>query len=340
MIYKNKFLIYKIIVILICFITTSFFTGSIECRAETNKENLQSKGEIYFYLDNVTPFNYLNNLIDEIDYLKDNGIQFFIEASPIFVNQDLKAMGRFAECLRYAQANGGKVILKFPIINSKGVDGESVSGQLIREKVKVAFNNYTNYWVYPVGMSVNESLLYREDLKNLLECTDTLFLDSQDNLNIDMNNYTIKSYDNIIQKINVDDYIKNNKINIYDKSAICVESDCNFEEFKKNVDKILNKEIILTANNRLNSYMKFDNEVKSNSKGIFFNNEDVTQQRFISEEEYKNAFVKEDSKEENLVKKDLTLSNKMIEIVSTVALLIFLIILVLSKNIERKRFFK
>ena len=37
MIYKNKFLIYKIIVILICFITTSFFYGSIKCRAETNK---------------------------------------------------------------------------------------------------------------------------------------------------------------------------------------------------------------------------------------------------------------------------------------------------------------
>src|SRR5471030_1642788 len=190
MIYKNEFIIDKIIVILICFITTIFFTGSIECRAE----NVQSKGEVYFYLDNVTPFNDLNNLIDEIDYLKDNGIKFFIEAASIFVNKDLKAMGRFTECLRYAQVNGGRVVLNFLIINSKGVDGESTSGQLISETVKVAFNNYTNYWVYPVGMSINESLPYSEDLKSLLECTDTLFLNSQDNINT--NNYIIKLHNN------------------------------------------------------------------------------------------------------------------------------------------------
>ncbi|MCE5221607.1 MAG: DUF2334 domain-containing protein [Clostridium sp.] len=340
MIYKNKFLIYKIIVILICFIITSFFTRNIECKAETNKENLQVKGEIYFYLDDVTPFNELNNLIDEISYLKDNGIKFFIESSPVFVNEDLKAMRRFAACLRYAQANGGKIVLKFPILNEKGSNGKSISAHVITEKVKKSFDNYTNYWVYPIGMSVKESLLYREDLKELWECTDTLFLNSQDNINNDKSNYTIKSYENIIQKINLDNYIKNNSTNIYDKSAICVKSDFTFDEFKKNVDEILNREISFTENNKLNSYMKFNNEVKSNSKGIFFNNKDVTQQRFICEEEYKNAFAKEDSKKESPSKKDLTLSNKIIEIVSAVASLIFLIILVLSKKIERKRFFK
>lgn len=431
MIYKNKFFIYRILVILICFITVDVLMENLQCKAEEskvlilydgskeygaeenllndlvktqlsngkaitidkinfdnlkeldgydeiwvlnikgfnddikdlkdklssynksvhwleknsdifnnlNKDKLKSKNETYFYLDNVTPFNDLNDLIDEIDCLKNSGIKFFIEASPVFVNEDSKAMGRFAECLRYAQANGGKIILKFPIINSKGVDGNSTSGKIINEKVKEAFKNYTNYWVYPVGMSIDDSLLYREDLKSLFECTDTLFLNSADNINIDISNYTIKSYSNIIQKINLDDYIDNNKTKINGQSAVCVESDCKLDEFKKNIDKILNKEIILIPNSKLNSYMKFDSEVKGSSKGIFFNNQDVTQQRFINEEEYESAFNKKDSKE-TPIKEDLTQANRKLEILSAVALVIFIIILIISKNIERKRFFK
>lgn len=341
MIYKNKGVICKIIIIFICVITVNFLVESTRINAlETNNESLQSKSEIYFYLNDVTPFNDLNNLVDEVDYLKNNGIKFFIEASPVFINEDLKAMGRFAECLRYAQANGGKVILKFPIINNKGANEENVNEKVINEKIKAAFDNYTNYWVYPVGMSVDESLFYNEDLKNVLKCTDTLFLNSDDNINVNLNNDNNKSYNNIISKINLDNYINNNKASISDKNALCVESDCSFEEFKKSVDKILSKEIVLTTNDKLSSYMKFANEVKSNSKGIYFNDKDVTQIRFINAEEYENAFNKGENKEENPVKKNLTVSNKSLEILSSVAILIFLVILLFSRKIERKRFFK
>jgi hypothetical protein len=334
MIYRNNFRIYKVIVILICFITANAFIGNTVCKAETNKP------ETYFYLDDVTPFNDLNNLIDEIDYLKDNGIKFFIEVSPVFVNEDLKAMGKFAECLRYAQANGGIVVMKAPTINSKGMNAKSIIGQQVSEKAKIAFNNFTNYWVYPVAMSVDVSLLYRDDFKDILECTDTLFLNLEDNININDSNHTIKYYNNIIQKVTLRDYMENSKTNMYVRNALCVESDYNFEEFKKKVNEILNREITFTPSNRLSTYMKFDNEVKSNFKGIFLNDKDVTQQRFINQDEYKNSFVKNENNEENPVKVDLTESNRTLEIISGLALLIFLIILILSKNIERKRFFK
>ncbi|NYC30824.1 hypothetical protein [Clostridium saccharobutylicum] len=294
MIYKNKIIIVKIVMILICIITINFFTKKNEYKAnnnkililceeskeyeqeknelndfdilnKTDKNNLQLKGTTYFYLNNVTPFNDLSNLIDEIDYLKQNGIKFFIEASPVFVNTNLKAMGRFAECLRYAQSNGGRVIMSFPIMNSKKANGDSINSDLIYNSVKLAFDNYTNYWVYPVGMSVDESLIYKKELKNILECTNTLFLNS----NYDIYDSTIRSYDNVIQKIDLDNYIKNNKNNLYGKRAICIESNCDFEEFKKNVEKIINKEISFTSNSDLSSYIKFNNEVKSSVSGIF-----------------------------------------------------------------------
>ncbi|OOM10358.1 hypothetical protein [Clostridium saccharobutylicum] len=370
MIYKNKIIIVKIVMILICIITINFFTKKNEYKANNNKililceeskeyeqeknelndfdilnkidkNNLHLKGTTYFYLNNVTPFNDLSNLIDEINYLKQNGIKFFIEASPVFVNTNLKAMGRFAECLRYAQSNGGRVIMSFPIMNSKKANGDSINSDLIYNSVKLAFDNYTNYWVYPVGISVDESLIYKKELKNILECTNTLFLNSKYDSNYDIDDSTIKSYDNVIQKIDLDNYTKNSKNNLYAKRAIYIESNYDFEEFKKNVDKIIKKEISFTSNSDLSSYMKFDNEVKSNVNGVFFNNKNVTPQRFISEDEYKSAFdTNNNNREENQDKADLTASNKVLEILSLVSLIIFLVMLILSKNIERKRFFK
>ena len=302
-----------------------------------DKKDLKLKAETYFYLDNVTPFNDLNNLIGEVDYLKDRGIKFFIEAAPVFVNEDLKAMGRFSEALRYAQANGGKVILKFPIINSKGVNGTGTGGKIIGDKLKEAFKNYTNYWIYPVGINADEEFLYREDLKNILESTDTLFLNYNEDINIDIDNYEIKAYTNFIQKVDLNDYINNEKIS--GKNAIKIESNCSLEEFENNVDKVLSKEINLIPSNKISSYIKFGSEIKNDHGRVFLNNQEVTQDRFINAEEYENAVNKTINKE-NPIKEDLTLTNRRLEIFSGAALIIFIGILIISRNIERKRFFK
>ncbi|MBA2883589.1 DUF2334 domain-containing protein [Clostridium beijerinckii] len=302
-----------------------------------DKKGFKLKTETYLYLDNVTPFNDLNNLIGEIDYLKDKGIKFFIEAAPVFVNEDLKAMGRFSEALRYAQANGGKVILKFPIINSKGVNGTGTGGKIIGDKLKEAFKNYTNYWIYPVGINANEEFIYREDLKNILESTNTLFLNYNEDINIDIDNYEIKAYTNFIQKVDLNDYINNEKIS--GKNAIKIESNCNLEEFKNNIDKVLSKEINLIPSNKMSTYIKFESEIKNDNGRVFFNNQEVTQDRFINAEEYENAVNKTINKE-NPIKEDLTLTNRRLEIFSGAALIIFIGILIISRNIERKRFFK
>ncbi|WP_271809469.1 DUF2334 domain-containing protein [Clostridium beijerinckii] len=302
-----------------------------------DKKDLKLKAETYLYLDNVTPFNDLNNLISEIDYLKDKGIKFFIEAAPVFVNENLKAMGRFSEALRYAQANGGKVILKFPIINSKGVNGTDTGGKIIGDKLKDAFKNYTNYWIYPVGINADEEFIYREDLKNILESTNTLFLNYNEDINIDIDNYEIKAYTNFIQKVDLNDYINNEKIS--GKNAIKIESNCNLEEFKNNIDKVLSKEINLIPSNKMSTYIKFESEIKNDNGRVFFNNQEVTQDRFINAEEYENAVNKTINKE-NPIKEDLTLTNRRLEIFSGAALIIFIGILIVSRNIERKRFFK
>jgi hypothetical protein len=302
-----------------------------------DKKDLKLKAETYLYLDNVTPFNDLNNLIDEVDYLKDKGIKFFIEAAPVFVNENLKAMGRFSEALRYAQDNGGKVILKFPIINSKGVNGTDTGGKIIGDKLKEAFKNYTNYWIYPVGINADEEFIYREDLKNILESTNTLFLNYNEDINIDIDNYEIKAYTNFIQKVDLNDYINNEKIS--GKNAIKIESNCNLEEFKNNVDKVLSKEINLIPSNKMSTYIKFESEIKNDNGRVFLNNQEVTQDRFINAEEYEKAVNKTINKE-NPIKEDLTLTNRRLEIFSGAALIIFIGILIISRNIERKRFFK
>lgn len=304
--------------------------------------DLNIRKEFYFYLNNVTPFEDLNTLISEINYLKDKGIKFFIEVPPIFVNQNLNAMKRFSECLRYAEANGGTVVLRFPVINSAGVNGEATSGQVIIEKINDGFINYTNYWVYPIALSVDDYILYREDFKSLIKSTNTLFLNSNDSINLELDNYNINSYENIIQKINIDDYFnENSNVDLYGKVAICVNSSADIDEFKKNVDKILKKEINFKETDTINSYLKLnDNEVVTKLSGIYFNKEDVTKNRFINQEEYEQAFNNEIDNEEQTIYTDLKDVNIIIKLVSVFALVIFVIILVVSRNIEKKKFFK
>ena len=174
-------------------------------------------------------------------------------------------------------------------------------------------------------------------MKNILESTDTLFLNYNEDINIDIDNYEIKAYTNFIQKVDLNDYINNEKIS--GKNAIKIESNCNLEEFKNNIDKVLSKEINLIPSNKMSTYIKFESEIKNDNGRVFFNNQEVTQDRFINAEEYENAVNKTINKE-NPIKEDLTLTNRRLEIFSGAALIIFIGILIISRNIERKRFFK
>ncbi|AOR23543.1 DUF2334 domain-containing protein [Clostridium taeniosporum] len=294
--------------------------------------NRKNKENIYLYISDVTPFNELNTLVEEIDYLKELGIRFFIEVPPIFKNDNLKAMNRFAEVLRYAQANGGGVILNFPPLVNLNVNGRD-----IEEKISLGFKNYINYFVYPISISISDYFLYREDLKELFEKTNTIFIDSNINIEIlDFDKYSIKANKNIIEKVNSYsiDHLHNNL-------AVTVSAKLPIDEFKKKVMGIFKKEVYFKDIRNINSSFTIDNlNIRNNKNGVFLNEENVTQSYFINNEKYSDLKIGEDKKINEDTNINLTKTNKILVIISIVVTLIFILIVFISFNIDRRKFFK
>ncbi|WP_252238357.1 DUF2334 domain-containing protein [Clostridium sp. VAP51] len=294
--------------------------------------NKEYEKNIYLYFDKVTPFNDLNVLIEEIDYLKKIGIRFFIEVSPVFKNENLSAMNRFAEVLRYAQANGGEIVLTLPPLVSLDVKGKN-----IEEKVNLGFKNYINYWIYPTAISISDYWLYRDDLKELLKKTDTIFIDSNIDMGIlDFDKYNLSSYKNIIEKVNLD-----NSSNLYNNVAINVSSKLSVKEFKNKVEELLDKDIYFKDTHDINSSITIDNlNIKSNKNGIFLNDKNVTQVQFVDSEKYKTVMNGYENQRHDDVNINLDKTNKILVIISTVVVILFIIIVLINFNIDKRKFLK
>ncbi|NFH80501.1 DUF2334 domain-containing protein [Clostridium botulinum] len=294
--------------------------------------NKEYEKNTYLYFDKVTPFNDLNVLIEEIDYLKKNGIPFFIEVPPVFKNEKLSAMNRFAEVLRYAQANGGEIVLTLPQLVSLDVQGKN-----IEEKFDLGFKNYINYWIYPTAISISDYWLYRDDLKELLKKTDTIFIDSNVDIGIlEFDKYNLSSYKNVIEKVNLE-----NGNNLYNNVAVNISSKLSINEFKNKIKELLEKDIYFKDTHDISSSITIDNlNINSNKKGIFLNDKNVVQVQFIDSEKYKTVVDGYENQRRDDVNISLDKTNKILVIISTVVVILFIIIALISFNIDKRKFLK
>ena len=128
----------------------------------------------YVVLDAVYPFYDPYRLRDLVDYMVERKMNFVISVMPIYEHSDYPAMGQFCEVLRYAQANGGAVILHAPIIQN-GIEMEALASQLTTITC-----NYLDQNVYPLALEVPSEWLFREDLLPILGRYKTLFLSDMD----------------------------------------------------------------------------------------------------------------------------------------------------------------
>lgn len=132
------------------------------------------KGQ-YFVMDNIYPYMPAQDLLDRVQVLIDANIPFVLSVMPVYANADYPAMQQFCEVLRYAQANGGAVILHAPIIRGEVTDWDAYN-----EKITEAVVNYTDQNVYPLGFDVPYSWTWNEDTLSWMKRTRTLFVYEDD----------------------------------------------------------------------------------------------------------------------------------------------------------------
>ncbi|MCI1966258.1 MAG: DUF2334 domain-containing protein [Oscillospiraceae bacterium] len=124
----------------------------------------------FIVLDSVYPFTDPQRLLSIVQKLVREKINFVISVMPIYQNADYPAMRQFCEVLRYAQANGGAVIMHAPMVQG------DLDPQVLQQKLTDAAQNYFKNQVYPVALEIPRAWMYRENLRSTLGRYRTLFV--------------------------------------------------------------------------------------------------------------------------------------------------------------------
>lgn len=295
-------------------------------------KNVQSNK--FLMINNVNPFINLNDLVAKIKYLNEQGIPFILNTIPVFENPNFDAMKRFTEVLRYAQASGGYIVLSCPYI-----ENENATSEEIFNPMEEGYKNYINYLVYPIAISMPRYLLYRNDMKEYVEKSNTIFIE---NSNVGMINFGFKNatFKNVINQIQYKEIDYKNINSNLGNIAITIENSTSLNEFKEDVQNLINNGIFFNSPTILDSNININGvDVTCSNRGLYSNNKDVQQNTYISNKDLEKGNtsnqVSTDNKQIDISK----ISNKVM-LLAFIACVLFIIITILSRRIDKRKYFK
>lgn len=125
----------------------------------------------YLVINQVYPFQNPDRLLFAIDKFIEQEQPFIITVMPIYEHEDYPAFERFCEVLRYAQANGGMIMIHSPLNQMAYFDADKVN-----EALTLAIGIYLDKGVYPMGLQFPESWLFRQDTLEVMSRFKTLLV--------------------------------------------------------------------------------------------------------------------------------------------------------------------
>lgn len=295
-------------------------------------KNVQSNK--FLMINNVNPFINLNDLVAKIKYLNEQGIPFILNTIPVFENPNFDAMKRFTEVLRYAQASGGYIVLSCPYI-----ENENATSEEIFNAMEEGYKNYINYLVYPIAISMPRYLLYRNDMKEYVKKSNTIFIGTS---NVGMINFGFENatFKNVINQIPYKEINYKNINSNLGNIAITIENSTSLNEFKEDVQNLINNGIFFNSPTILDSNININGvDVTCSNRGLYSNNKDVQQNTYIPNKDLEKGNtsnqVSTDNKQINISK----ISNKVM-LLAFIACVLFIIITILSRRIDKRKYFK
>ncbi len=129
----------------------------------------------YIVLNEVYPFQEPEKLMEVVNLMVEMQVPFVISVMPVYVNGDYPAMQRFCEILRYAQDNGGTIIMHSPINQKNEIDAK-----LMDEYITMAIQYYINQEVYPMALQVPSAWMYDENAIEILSHFGTIFTTNEE----------------------------------------------------------------------------------------------------------------------------------------------------------------
>lgn len=137
-----------------------------------NERNVYAQ---YMVINSVYPFQSPEKLLQVVEEFVIMKEPFVISVMPIYEHGDYPAMQQFCEVLRYAQGNGGVILLHSPICQTKEFDAD-----LVNERIKVSMNYYLQQGVYPMGLQVPESWMFDPDKVEVMSRFTTILVSDEE----------------------------------------------------------------------------------------------------------------------------------------------------------------
>lgn len=129
----------------------------------------------YIVLNKIYPFQDSEKLLEIIKYLIEKQEPFVISVMPIYNKGNYPTMQRFCEVLRFAQANGGTILIHAPINQMPHFDTE-----IINEYMTQAVSIYMEQGVYPMGIEVPRNWMFNEDTIEVMERFRTVLVSEEE----------------------------------------------------------------------------------------------------------------------------------------------------------------
>jgi hypothetical protein len=287
----------------------------------------------YLVLDEVYPFFPPEQLLEIVNYIISLRLPFVISVMPIYQNGDYPAMERFCEVLRYAQANGGAVILHAP----NTVQQEDNKEQLW-DYYSYAMKAYTNYGIYPLGIEVPEKFLFNEIDREIMERYTTIFCYKEDEIDsFDLEEQYNKIY-NDGHLLIAPSYTMNEKRNcqiLTLSTAAYVDITQDMDGIKEAISDSVKAEVPLKNLWDINQKV-YGNDlyIYTNQGEVYFNDEKVNLDYtpFTYEKyKYKSGVFQ-------WIAKDLTGLNHQLAFIVVISSVIFCTFIIIGRHHNRKRF--
>ncbi len=288
----------------------------------------------YIVLNEVYPFTPPEQLLEIVDYFIKNKLPYILSVMPVYENGEYPAMERFCEVLRYAQANGGAVIMHTPITLQEGGNVDQ-----IWEYLTIATEAYANYGVYPLGIQVPESFMFTDTSREIIRRYSTIFWYKDDAaVSIDLserfNTIYSDGHNMIGSSIHLDELLSS-QIMVH-STATYIDLNNDFNTIKEQIDEKRASGV------PLKSLWEVDNTVYGNSLylytlngQVYLNNKKVTLD--YTPFEYENNYDY-DNGVFHWIAMDLKGLNEILILIVLVSSALFTVFIIRARQFNRKKF--
>ena len=289
----------------------------------------------YIVLDEIYPFLPPEQLMEAVEYLVETRLPFVISVMPIYENGEYPSMQRFCEVLRYAQANGGSIIMHSPLIQQEGDNVEQIWKYLT-----IATQAYTNLGIYPLGIEVPESYMFTETGREILKRYSTVFF--YQNEDVDSKIYLEDRYNTILNDghkmiaptIELDN--QGNSLIMVHPTALYLDLNEGMDSLKIKVNACIESDVPLKSLWEMDNVVYADNLYFYTEDGqAYLNNEEVSLEylpfKYTENYDYENGAFR-------WIMKDLKGLNSKLVFIVVVSSVIFIIFIVIARQINKHKF--